>query len=340
MTTTKTELPLIPDCDDAEILDLAEQLRMSEERHRLVAENANDVIWTMSLSGDITYISPSVERLRGFTVDEAMSQTLDQIHPPESAIHTMAYFTALGTALASGAPAPEFKGELEYLCKDGSTMWAQVHVLPHFDSAGNIVEILGVSRDITDRKTALLALEESERRLQQVNSDLIAATNELQRLSTTDPLTNAWNRRYLQAVLESEVARSMRYGQPLTLLMLDIDRFKQVNDNFGHHVGDEVLVDIVMRIQRRIRAEDVLCRWGGEEFMILTPHARLQGGQVLAEQLREAIETRDFPHVGQLTVSVGVAEFDPERSLDNWLMRVDEAMYRAKEAGRNLVRAG
>jgi diguanylate cyclase (GGDEF)-like protein len=169
---------------------------------------------------------------------------------------------------------------------------------------------------------------------------LEAAQEELLRLSTTDPLTGAWNRRYLEGVLETEVSRAMRYGQPLTLIMLDIDGFKLVNDAFGHLQGDAVLVEIVRRLQKRLRSEDVLCRWGGEEFLILTPHGRLQGAQILAEELRQVIATTPFVGVGQVTASLGIAEFDPERTLDNWLLRADEALYAAKEAGKNLVRAG
>lgn len=335
-----SQLGVATDLDHIDLAHLLEQLQVSEERHRLISEHANDVIWTMSLDGNITYISPSVERLRGISVEEAMSQTIDQIHPPDSAVHSIAYFNELGTALIHGSDLPEFKGELEYYCKDGSTVWTQVHVLPHLDEQGNVIEILGVSRDISESKAALIALQEMQTELLRVNAELVAATAELERLSTMDPLTEAWNRRYFENVLEGEVARAMRYGQALSLLMIDIDGFKNVNDQFGHHVGDLVLVGIVNRLQQRIRAEDVLCRWGGEEFMILTPHSRLQGAQALAEQLRRSIGCEPFAEVGTVTISVGVAEFDPERSLDNWLVRVDEAMYCAKEAGRNLVRAG
>ncbi|MDD2817406.1 MAG: diguanylate cyclase [Candidatus Nanopelagicales bacterium] len=326
--------------DHVDLANVLEQMQVSEERHRLISEHANDVIWTMSLDGNITYVSPSVERLRGISVDEALTQTIDQIHPLSSAVHSIDYFTALGAAIHDGGELPEFKGELEYYRKDGTTVWTQVHVLPHLDEHGNVVEILGVSRDISESKAALIALQEAKDELLRVNAELVSATQELERLSTMDPLTEAWNRRYFEKVLEGEVARSMRYGQSLSLLMIDVDGFKNVNDHFGHHVGDLVLIELVSRLKQRIRAEDVLCRWGGEEFMILTPHSRLHGAQALAEQLRHVIGSESFKDAGTVTISVGVAEFDPERSLDNWLVRVDEAMYCAKLAGRNLVRAG
>jgi PAS domain S-box-containing protein len=110
-----------------------ELLRQSEERHRLLAEHANDVVWTMSPDGLITYVSPAVEAMRGFTPEEAMNQSLEQIHPPESQAVNRAYFERLGESLKNGTPPEEFQGELEYYCKDGSTVWTYVQVIPHMD---------------------------------------------------------------------------------------------------------------------------------------------------------------------------------------------------------------
>jgi len=107
-----------------------EELRISEERYRLLADNANDVIWTMSLDGRITYVSPAVERMRGFTPEEAMSQPLEEIQPPDSAAITLGYFVDLGATLQAGLPPRQFRGELEYYCKDGSTVWTDVQVIP------------------------------------------------------------------------------------------------------------------------------------------------------------------------------------------------------------------
>ena len=136
----------------SEPADDADPLRVSEERHRLLAEQANDVIWTMGLDGSITYVSPAVERMRGITQAEAMSQTLDQIHPPESQAVSLAYFTRLYEEMAAGRAPEEFRGELEYYRKDGSTVWTEVQVIPHIAPDGQVVEILGVTRDISDRK--------------------------------------------------------------------------------------------------------------------------------------------------------------------------------------------
>lgn len=169
--------------------EFEDQLRVSEERHRLLADNANDVIWTMSLDGQITYVSPAVEKMRGFTQEEALSQSIEEIHPPESQVVSLAYFQRLFAGLAEGLPAEEFRGELEYYCKDGSTVWTEVQVIPHMSPAGELVEILGVTRDISQRKRYETELHEARAAAESANSALRAANDELRLLSITDALT-------------------------------------------------------------------------------------------------------------------------------------------------------
>ena len=129
-----------------------EALRASEERHRLIAENALDVIWTMAPDGRITYVSPSVEKLRGYTVAEAMAQPLEEILTPESAAVSVGYFMYMLGEIAEGRRPNDFRGEEEYLCKDGSTVWCEVMAYPILADDGSLVELLGVSRDIGERK--------------------------------------------------------------------------------------------------------------------------------------------------------------------------------------------
>lgn len=124
----------------------------SEERYRLLAENAWDVIWTMALDGTVTYVSPSVERVRGITPQEAMAQSLEEIHPPESAARVSTYYADLFAAIANGTTPPVFRGEQEYYRKDGSIMTGDLEVIPRLSPDGTVTEILGVTRDISDRK--------------------------------------------------------------------------------------------------------------------------------------------------------------------------------------------
>lgn len=162
-------------------------------------------------------------------------------------------------------------------------------------------------------------------------------TNSLQRLATTDDLTGAYNRRWFGEVIKYEVHRAVRYADTLSLVMLDLDHFKKVNDTYGHHAGDEVLKTVADIVKGNIRATDIFARVGGEEFTVLAPATHLEGAEVVAEKLRKRIERRTFETVGTLTASFGVAEFNRDEAVDALIKRADDALYEAKKHGRNRV---
>ncbi|SHJ69556.1 PAS domain S-box protein [Desulfofundulus thermosubterraneus] len=161
---------------------------------------------------------------------------------------------------------------------------------------------------------------------------------ELRCLSITDPLTNAYNRRYFMQVLEQEIERTRRTGLPFSIIMVDLDHFKSINDRFGHAAGDRVLKSLVDMIKQRIRKTDCLARWGGEEFIILLPNTPVDKAAGLAEELRERLSRMDIPGVGHVTASFGVAGYCPPDTADTLIMRADNTLYAAKAAGRNCVR--
>ena len=137
--------------------------------------------------------------------------------------------------------------------------------------------------------------------------------------------------------MAGEMARAQRYGEPLALVMFDIDHFKAINDRHGHLVGDQILIELALRLRGHLRAIDVLARWGGEEFVVLLPHNNVEAAARLAEKLRLATMTQPFPIAETITTSFGVAAYQPDETLDDWFTRVDNALYAAKEAGRNRV---
>lgn len=155
----------------------------------------------------------------------------------------------------------------------------------------------------------------------------------------SDALTGLFNRRKFNDLCESEVERSARYGTSLALIMVDIDHFKGVNDAHGHLVGDRTLVDVARTLDGQIRATDALCRWGGEEFMILAPHLDQATAAQMADKLRAAVAGADFGVAGPMTCSFGVATLkEGDRSVD-LILRADTCLYRAKRTGRNCVAA-
>jgi diguanylate cyclase (GGDEF)-like protein/hemerythrin-like metal-binding protein len=177
----------------------------------------------------------------------------------------------------------------------------------------------------------------SAQTLQSAHAEMQAEMGELDRLASTDRLTGAWNRRRLEELISGEIDRLIRYDHALSMLIIDIDHFKSINDKHGHNAGDQVLVELTALLKTGLRTSDSLTRWGGEEFIVLCPSTPLTTAIVLAERLREHIAQAVFTKVGRVTVSVGVAECLIGEAWRDWLNRADAALYRAKDGGRNLV---
>jgi two-component system cell cycle response regulator len=169
------------------------------------------------------------------------------------------------------------------------------------------------------------------------------AAHRLYESAVRDPLTQVYNRRYMDERLTGEFAFALRHGSPLSILMLDIDHFKQVNDSHGHLAGDEVLKSLAVTLQKTIRVEDLLARYGGEEFLIVARGADPTNATILAERIRRTVQKVVIPwqNLGlQITLSVGIATRTPDKpyaTLEALLSAADGALYAAKEAGRNCV---
>jgi len=166
---------------------------------------------------------------------------------------------------------------------------------------------------------------------------LITKSEKFKTLSEIDVLTGIYNKGKFNNVLDTELKKVRRYKRPMGLILFDIDHFKQINDTFGHQIGDYVLREIANIVKKNIRDTDIFARWGGEEFVLLAPETDLNGLKMLAEKLRKAIEEYNFEKVGKVTASFGITEATPEDSTDSVVKRADEALYLAKEKGRNRV---
>ena len=170
-----------------------------------------------------------------------------------------------------------------------------------------------------------------------LNAKLKESQIKLEQLSITDSLTKVYNRLKMDEVFIQQIATSKRYQSPLSVIMLDIDYFKGINDEFGHVVGDSVLKTIAQLIKSNLRTNDFLGRWGGEEFLIICPSINIDDARFVAEKLRATLADTGFSPLKKVTASFGVAEWEADESQESLISRADAALYRAKNAGRNKV---
>ena len=188
----------------------------------------------------------------------------------------------------------------------------------------------------------LVARVKVQLKIKSLQDELKQANELLKRLTNIDHLTNLFNRRYLSEVLDGEFFRARRNNEYLSLIIIDIDYFKKVNDTYGHQNGDVVLGAVAMLAQRQLRAYDSAARYGGEEFVLVIPGTTLAGGVMVAERLRQAVLEHTFPSPLEdltVTISAGVATYPSPNvdSVDSLFRQADEALYRAKQNGRNRV---
>lgn len=209
-------------------------------------------------------------------------------------------------------------------------------------SALAVLAVLGWWRSAARGRTLAARAETAEAKATsalQAKADLQRTLGELEVAASRDRLTGAWNRRHFEEVAAAKMSLARRRRAPLSLLLLDLDHFKRINDRFGHPAGDAVLVGAVATFRSVLRASDVLVRWGGEEFLVLAPATTLEGALRLGERLRAALAATAFPTAEPITLSGGVAEYLHDEDAGAWVARADRALYQAKAGGRNQVAA-
>lgn len=173
-------------------------------------------------------------------------------------------------------------------------------------------------------------------------TELELQRQELEKLATIDPLTGVYNRNHFNTILQFNIQKIHRYNgdHTFSILMLDLDLFKSINDTYGHLMGDEILKEFTQRVQANIRKSDFLARWGGEEFVILAPETDLKQAMLLGEKVRKVVASHVFQGIDRpLTTSVGITQFQMNDTIDSIIDRADRALYEAKNAGRNCVRS-
>ncbi|WP_156927224.1 GGDEF domain-containing protein [Azospirillum halopraeferens] len=265
--------------------------------------------------GIIEYVNPAFTTLTGYAADEAIGRSTSFLG---SGRQDAAFYGDLWRTISRGET---WRGEMVNRRRDGTLFTQATTIAPVMGADGTPVRYVAVERDVSDTK-----------RLQE----------ELRRLAVTDPLTGLHNRRHLMEIGAAEADRARRYGQPLSLLIIDLDHFKTINDRYGHAFGDRALRTVAEACRALVRGVDVVARLGGEEFVVVLPQTDAAGAADLAERLRRAIEGVALP-VGdggavRLTASIGVAALaGVAGGFEDLLLAADRALYRAKGEGRNRV---
>lgn len=295
--------------DITERKQIEKVLEESECRFRTILDVAVDGVLLADVqTHKFIHANRAICEMLGYQQNELYQLGVEDIHPAADLPKVQKQFDR------------QMKGEirvaqnLPVMRKDGSIFFADVSSAP-MTLAGQTI-MVGFFHDVTERKQA---------------------EEEIHLLATTDTLTGIANRREFNMQLLKEIERAKRYGTPLSLVMYDIDYFKRVNDTFGHDAGDAVLQTLTAIVKSNVRSVDIVARWGGEEFMILMPQSDVEAAGDAAEKLRQKIVQHPFEQIGNLTVSFGVTAFAPQDNLDTFVKRVDNALYQAKEKGRNRV---
>ncbi|MFW2235307.1 diguanylate cyclase [Aliarcobacter butzleri] len=203
-----------------------------------------------------------------------------------------------------------------------------------------ILEIALLSASFENMAQSINGYQNSlEEKVKQRTEELLVKNAELLRLSITDNLTKLYNRVKLDKSLQEEMNRSLRYNTNFSIILLDIDYFKKVNDNFGHQIGDEVLIESAQVLSKNIRNVDILGRWGGEEFLVICPETKIEDAIKVASHINAAIKLHKFTtYPNTVTMSLGVASFNKDiKNVDDIILNADKALYQAKEEGRDRV---
>ncbi len=294
-----------------------------EINFQFLAENSVDIICRANADRVLTYVSPASLTLLGWKPEEMMGRLVDDfVYAEDFPLVTAAVLrTAVPGVLSDSLT-------MRMLKKDGSFAWVEGNARMIRDSVTGVVqEYVVLVRDVTQRKLL---------------EDKLAA------LAMTDGLTGIANRRCFDEALEREWRRTLREGSQISLLLLDIDRFKSFNDHYGHQVGDDCLRTVAAAVTGAVRSTDIAARYGGEEIAIILPNIDMEAAAEVAEKVRAAVEGLRFSHDGNpegggyITVSIGVATALARiggtiRMPESLLLAADNALYKAKHEGRNRV---
>ncbi|MCX0430270.1 diguanylate cyclase [Aeromonas veronii] len=311
-----------------------------------ILEVISDGIWDWNANTGFVYRNPAWYQMLGYephTLGNTVFTWESVIHPDDMA-RVMASFDA-----CLNGSTPEYRVEYRCRTRDGGYLWIEDcgRIIAR-NPDGSVARMIGAHRNIHASKLLQEQLELRNSSLEQLiaerTTELARLNDELQQkvaenrlLAETDALTGAASRYRLERALQLECERARRFHQPFTVIAMDVDNFKQINDSYGHYAGDQTLINIVALIRRHIREIDLLARWGGDEFMVVLPNTRHAEAQLVASKFQLLLQRETICPHGSATLSFGLAEYEPDEQKESLMVRADRALYQAKLQGKNRI---
>jgi diguanylate cyclase (GGDEF)-like protein/PAS domain S-box-containing protein len=333
--------------DIHDLMCVQDQLKESEYRYRSLLQSLADPAVIYDLEGKCLYINPAFTRVFGWGLEELQGRQVPFV-PDEETGPTQERIRGI---IERGEIVNQYA--TKRLAKSGRVLDIVLSAALFYDSKDRPAGISAILRDVTEQKSLeneladrLVELMEVKSQLEsqadeltRLNAEMMLANQRLTELSLTDHLTNLPNHRCLQDRLDQEIKRVRRYKTPLSLVMIDLDNFKQYNDTFGHQAGDQALKELSLILSRTVRETDFSARYGGEEFCLLLPQTNIRAAGVVAEKVRAAVENHfqdgQSDPARALTISLGLATFTSDLTKAQFIELADRAMYQSKAAGRN-----
>jgi diguanylate cyclase (GGDEF)-like protein/PAS domain S-box-containing protein len=314
-------------------------IRKKEEKQiryqAFVLSNISSAVITTGKDLRITQWNKAAEDLYGWKESEVIGHYIDEI------CHTEFLGGQQIEAQKSLQMEGKWQGELRQRHRSGRELWVSVHVTLLDDEQGNFIGGVTINHDITERRGAEDELRRAKESIEEINEGLKRAFEHEQIASRTDILTGIYNRRYFFEFMEYQFSMSKRYNQPVSIILFDVDNFKQINDTYGHLAGDDVLISVAQNVKQELRESDVFARFGGDEFIILVANNSAEAVRNLVERIREKLESLTIlanGHEIKVTISAGIADLQPDIDSSTKLVnRTDQALYQAKQGGRNRV---
>ncbi|TFF41548.1 diguanylate cyclase domain-containing protein [Pseudomonas sp. RIT623] len=318
----------------------------TEQQLHTLFDLISDGIWDWDANSGYVYRNPGWYAMLGYASHSMANSVLswESVIHPQDYPRVMAHFEAYINQRNE-----RYRIEYRCRCQDGSYLWIEDsgHIIAR-NADGSVARMLGAHRNIDAGKRLVAGLEqrnqsletqvaERTRELSWVNQQLQRQLDENRELAERDALTRTANRYCLEKTLQRECERAARFREPLALIAMDLDDFKPINDRHGHARGDAALIEVTERIRTCLRPQDLLARWGGDEFAVVLPGGGLDEARALAVAIRQAMGPMVAIDDCQLTMSYGVVQWQEGDDAARLLERADQALYRAKADGKNAM---